>query len=155
MVRTIRPVKLEDVAMVSEIEQTSFPDPWDRAIFEDLASHGGTVKTPSGESVVMRVVEEEGKVTGYVVWQQAGKGPVGTVLNIAIRRDCRRRGQGRLLMAYTVDAMRRSGLRICSLEARESNTAARLLYESLGMTPAGRRPGYYGDEDAIIYTLVL
>jgi len=155
MGHVIRPVKLDDVVMVSEIEEASFPDPWDRAIFEEMASHSGTVKTRSGESVLMCVMEEEGRVTGYVVWQQAGRGSIGTVLNIAVKRECRRRGHGRFLMAHTIEAMRRSGLRVCRLEARESNMAARLLYESLGMTPAGRRPGYYGNEDAIVYTLGL
>ena len=41
------------------------------------------------------------------------------------------------------------------LEVRESNLAARRLYEKHGFRESGRRPKYYSNpiEDAILYTL--
>ena len=41
------------------------------------------------------------------------------------------------------------------LEVRPSNAAARTLYRSLGFRETGRRPRYYGDEDALLMTLDL
>ncbi|HLV89786.1 MAG TPA: ribosomal-protein-alanine N-acetyltransferase RimI, partial [Acidimicrobiia bacterium] len=42
------------------------------------------------------------------------------------------------------------GARHLTLEVRTRNEAARALYASLGMVPVGIRPGYYGDDDALI-----
>jgi len=41
------------------------------------------------------------------------------------------------------------------LEVRPTNWAAISLYESLGFSTTGRRPRYYGDEDALLMTLNL
>jgi [ribosomal protein S18]-alanine N-acetyltransferase len=38
---------------------------------------------------------------------------------------------------------------------RPTNVAAMALYESLGFLETGRRPRYYGDEDAVLMTLNL
>ena len=50
-----------------------------------------------------------------------------------------------------VDAAR-SGVRRATLEVRESNVAARRLYERLGFTVTAKRPKYYAqpEEDALI-----
>jgi ribosomal-protein-alanine N-acetyltransferase len=46
----------------------------------------------------------------------------------------------------------RLGIQKITLEVRDSNTAARNLYEKLGFVSVGRRKRYYSDnnEDAII-----
>jgi ribosomal protein S18 acetylase RimI-like enzyme len=51
--------------------------------------------------------------------------------------------------------MKISRIHTCHLEVRESNVAARLLYESTGFIASARIPGYYWDEDAVIYTRIL
>src|SRR5690606_38126633 len=43
-----------------------------------------------------------------------------------------------------------AGARHLTLEVRSRNTAARSLYSSVGLAPVGVRPGYYGDDDALI-----
>jgi ribosomal-protein-alanine N-acetyltransferase len=45
--------------------------------------------------------------------------------------------------------------RLVHLEVRPSNATARTLYRSLGFRETGRRPRYYGDEDALLMTLDL
>ena len=51
--------------------------------------------------------------------------------------------------------MRRNLVFEVFLEVRKSNAAARVLYRSFGFTEAFERKNYYGDEDAIVMTLVF
>ena len=43
-----------------------------------------------------------------------------------------------------------AGARHLTLDVRSTNDRARSLYSGLGLAPVGVRPGYYGDEDALI-----
>jgi ribosomal-protein-alanine N-acetyltransferase len=71
---------------------------------------------------------------------------------IAVASEFRRRGLGRTLMRHVLGQVAAEGIRRATLEVRRSNEAARRLYESLGFTLAGVRPGYYTqpEEDALI-----
>lgn len=73
--------------------------------------------------------------------------------NIAIAGPIRRRGLGTRLLGEFLDHARARGARAIFLEVRESNRAARALYEKWSFDESGRRPGYYSNpvEDAIIY----
>ena len=62
----------------------------------------------------------------------------------------RRHGLGRRLVLAVIEAALDMGARHMTLEVRAGNEAARHLYAGLGMAPVGTRPGYYGDEDALI-----
>jgi len=59
-----------------------------------------------------------------------------------------------LLGAFLDDARAR-GAAAVFLEVRESNRAARSLYENWAFVESGRRPAYYTEpqEDAIVYRL--
>jgi ribosomal-protein-alanine N-acetyltransferase len=56
-----------------------------------------------------------------------------------------------------LDQVRARGGREILLEVRDSNVAARRLYEGAGFQENGRRPAYYRnpDEDAVLYELHL
>ena len=73
--------------------------------------------------------------------------------NIAIAGPSRRRGLGTKLLREFLDHARAKGARAVFLEVRESNHAARALYEKWSFDKSGRRPRYYADpvEDAITY----
>jgi ribosomal-protein-alanine N-acetyltransferase len=62
----------------------------------------------------------------------------------------------RLLGELLAHAMA-AGAQAIFLEVRESNQAARRLYEKRGFLGVGRRPAYYSDpqEDAILYCFSL
>ncbi len=63
-------------------------------------------------------------------------------VGIGVRRDWRRQGVARALLATAIDAARASGvLRRLTLRVFESNTAAIRLYESMGFAVEGRRRG--------------
>jgi ribosomal-protein-alanine N-acetyltransferase len=73
--------------------------------------------------------------------------------NIAISAPARRRGLGTRLLGEFLNRVRAAGAAAVCLEVRESNRAARSLYEKWAFVESGRRRGYYAQpsEDAIIY----
>ena len=77
--------------------------------------------------------------------------------NIAVARKQQGQGIGTELVRGLVTAVRTEKASRIFLEVRESNTAARGLYERCGFSINGRRPGYYTSpaEDAILYSLAL
>ncbi|HBY62444.1 MAG TPA: hypothetical protein DEH78_21690 [Solibacterales bacterium] len=92
------------------------------------------------------VAVDEGAVAGFLVSRQTAPGE-REILNLAVGARFRRRGiAGRLLESQL------NGTDSVFLEVRESNTAARALYEKYGFTVAGTRRNYYDDppESAIV-----
>lgn len=90
------------------------------------------------------VAECGGEVCGFVVYSQVLD--EGSIINIAVAPACQGRGYGRRALAHALVLMGESGVSRCLLEVRESNHAARALYESEGFTLDGRRPAYYSTE---------
>jgi ribosomal-protein-alanine N-acetyltransferase len=74
------------------------------------------------------------------------------VNTLVVDRPYRRRGLGVTLMRWVIAEAVRRGVRRATLEVRESNDAARGLYETLGFQVMARRPQYYSQpaEDALI-----
>jgi ribosomal-protein-alanine N-acetyltransferase len=103
----------------------------------------------SSERLVL-VIAEDDQVLGFV----AGRGAAGEweIENIAVTGAARRRGLGSRLLGEFLHHVRSSGGTEVFLEVRESNRAARALYEKWAFIEAGRRKGYYHDppEDALI-----
>jgi [ribosomal protein S18]-alanine N-acetyltransferase len=73
--------------------------------------------------------------------------------NIVVSSMFRRKGIGRRLLEELQSRAWETGGDALFLEVRESNTAARSLYEQAGFQPTGRRKSYYKDpqEDGILY----
>lgn len=153
MTATIRPIAPQDVERVTAIEIECFPKPWESEVFWVLASCQGRMRLRGGKVISMRVAEIEGNIAGYVVWEENDQIASAHLMNIAVDLLFRRRGLASLLITYVFDQMRSHGMRICKLEVRESNLAAIELYKSLGMKQVSRHLAYYGEEDALIFTL--
>ncbi|MCR5306504.1 MAG: ribosomal protein S18-alanine N-acetyltransferase [Oscillospiraceae bacterium] len=110
--------------------------------------------TPWPESVYRRELENPQSV-GFVCTD--GETVVGfihcdfvldelTLNTLAVRADYRRCGIAKRLFAAAAEMV--SGVcTVCYLEVRESNLAARRLYESLGFRQNGFRPRYYHDPE--------
>jgi ribosomal-protein-alanine N-acetyltransferase len=97
------------------------------------------------------------EIAGFLVAQHLD--PEWELENIAVSPEARRTGVGmQLLNALLARAKETNSQSVFSqtvfLEVRESNSAARALYEKAGFRQTGRRKGYYSDppEDAILYT---
>jgi ribosomal-protein-alanine N-acetyltransferase len=73
--------------------------------------------------------------------------------NIAVTPERHRKGVGQALLWALIDIARHHAGEAIFLEVRESNSAARTLYERCGFQASGTRPGYYSApvEDAALY----
>jgi [ribosomal protein S18]-alanine N-acetyltransferase len=117
-----------------------FSDPWSPGDFGECVASG----------VAFLVAEAHGTVAGYVVAHAAAD--EGEILNLGVAEAHRRRGVGGALVTAVLALLGAQGVRVVYLEARESNTGARRLYESLGFSEVARRARYYRRpvEDAVI-----
>jgi ribosomal-protein-alanine N-acetyltransferase len=102
---------------------------------------------------VALIIQEEACVQGFVIARVAGE--EWEIENIAVAGPARRRGLGTRLLGELLDTARAKGAEAVFLEVRESNQAARALYEKWSFLESGRRPHYYKspEEDAILYRL--
>jgi [ribosomal protein S18]-alanine N-acetyltransferase len=101
------------------------------------------------------VLQEEAGLQGFVIARVVGDD--WEIENIAVAGPARRRGLGARLLGELLDLARTRGAGSVFLEVRESNHAARALYEKWAFLESGRRRRYYKDpaEDAILYRIDL
>lgn len=99
------------------------------------------------------IIEDESGLQGFVIARVVDR--EWEIENIAVAGPARRRGLGTRLLGELLDQARGRGADAVFLEVRESNRAARALYEKWAFLESGRRPGYYKDpeEDALLYRL--
>lgn len=137
----IRKMEPEDVPQVAEIEKSTFSMPWSEASFHN---------TLQREDTLYLVAEDQGEILGYCgLWQSLDEGEIP---NVAVRRNRRRRGVGRALVAELLRQGEERGITAFTLEVRAGNKDAVGLYEKLGFRSVGIRPGFYEKpvEDAVI-----
>jgi ribosomal-protein-alanine N-acetyltransferase len=79
------------------------------------------------------------------------------ICNIAVAREHKRAGFGRMLMENAIAELDRYLPGAVRLEVRASNHSARSFYGKLGFVETGVRKSYYHlpEDDAVIMTLVL
>ncbi len=143
----IRPMKAEDLDQVLAIEQSSFSAPWSRESMQQ------ELVNDQAHYFVASIKDDEKNVLGYAgYWQIMDE---GHIMNIAVRTDRRHEGIGKELMEAMLSSGDQMGILYWTLEVRVSNLAALRLYEKIGFTSAGIRPGYYTHpkEDANILWL--
>jgi ribosomal-protein-alanine N-acetyltransferase len=138
----LRRMEAGDLPSVMEIDALCLPRPWSAAIWR------GELSSPYG---LYLVIEDRGEVFGHIgVRHVLGELHITT---IAVKPEYRRRGHARALIGSALAAYPDASH--VHLEVRPTNAAALALYESLGFRKTGRRPRYYGDEDALLMTLTL
>jgi [ribosomal protein S18]-alanine N-acetyltransferase len=140
----IRSAALNDVPAILALEQQApAAAHWTCAQYNHLVSSG----------VVL--VAEAGELCGFVC-AQAVTGE-WELENVVVDAGFLRRGIADELMRTLIQRAKNAAASAILLEVRESNRAARGLYEKHGFREVGRRPAYYENpaEDAILYTLRL
>lgn len=128
---------------VYEILSASFSNPWSVETITSLLQ--------SDKGVCYGAFEGE-TLAGYVALEWVLD--EGSLTDIAVLPNFRRKGIAKLLMNELVAKARTMKLQFVTLEVRQSNTPAIKLYESYGFERVGKRPSYYRDpvEDAILMT---
>lgn len=117
---------------------------WSRAQYEAAFHREAPLR-------VILIIEDETGVQGFIAGR--GLGEEWEIENIAIAGPARRRGLGTRLLVEFLDLVRSESARAVFLEVRESNLAARRLYEKGAFVESGRRKRYYREpeEDAIVF----
>lgn len=136
---TVRPMTVEDLPDVVEVETASFPEPWPMHLFQaELAQ----------PSRIYQVVERNGSMCGFGGVMLVGED--AHIVTLAIAPGERDRGAGSSLMVSLVEAAMDRGARNLTLEVRRSNDAAQHLYRKFGFEEVGLRRDYYRTEDALV-----
>ena len=93
------------------------------------------------------------EVSGFLCARIIGPVNEWEIENLVVDEKFRRQGIGAQLLGSLIENWEATAATELFLEVRESNTAARALYERHGLREAGRRRSYYRDpsEDAILY----
>ncbi|MHA1943521.1 MAG: GNAT family N-acetyltransferase [Candidatus Thorarchaeota archaeon] len=152
MSSVIRPVTLDDLDAIMEIERKSFLVAWEYSVYFRICLQNGRVLSSNRGLLLMDVLEKEGELVGYAVWETDTHSKKGHILNLAVKDGERRKGYGRMLIHHVQESLKSAGMTSCYLEVRESNSPARTLYETGGFVISDRVAGYYFDEDAIEYS---
>jgi ribosomal-protein-alanine N-acetyltransferase len=139
MIRLLRTEDISDLASI--LEESSEAARWSRESFEKLQM---------SEGFLALVSETAGSVSGFVCGRQMAD--EGEILNLAVRRENRKKGEGRALLSAALGKLQKGGVRRVYLEVRESNTAAIAFYQKQGFSIMGRRPAYYREpeEEAVL-----
>ncbi|WP_139491909.1 ribosomal protein S18-alanine N-acetyltransferase [Brevibacillus dissolubilis] len=133
---------VEDVGPVVELEHLSFTTPWPMEAF--------ITELTVNQNAKYVVATANGRVIGYCgMWVIIDE---AHITNVAIHPDYRGLKIGEKLMRQMMGLAVIFGAERMTLEVRPSNEVARNMYKKLGFEDAGRRKGYYSDnnEDALI-----
>lgn len=146
---TIRLARPGDLASILTLERESATAArWSAAQYEQL------LRAPAhGRVVLVAEAEDEAAVLAFLVARQVEA--EWELENVAVGEAARRRGVGSRLIAALLELARSRGAEAIFLEVRESNRAARALYEKWQFVLSGRRRAYYSapQEDALIYRM--
>jgi [ribosomal protein S18]-alanine N-acetyltransferase len=141
---TIRPLAYADLPQVIAIERRAFTSPWSLAMF--------VLELSKPTSLCLAAVDTDSDpahpLVGYLVCSRFDT--VWHLMNVAVDPDHRRRGIGWALLQGMIAGAGPD--EPYTLEVRESNAPAIVMYERLHFRAAGKRPRYYRDngEDAVI-----
>jgi [ribosomal protein S18]-alanine N-acetyltransferase len=153
----LRPMQMDDLDTIMQIEPTIYTHPWTRGNFSDSLNSGysawvledtslGKTSEMIGYALMMRVLDE------------------AHLLNLSIAKTQQKRGLGRYLLEHMLKIAKTHKATNMFLEVRPSNISAIALYENMGFCEISVRRGYYpadpkisetGREDAILMGLAL
>ena len=171
---TIRPLALQDIDQVRDIEIEAFTASWPATAFKREidnprttylvayeqsepestdASSQGPVESEERSGLVDNLKRFLTRSPSHVRTGDEVVGFVGMwfmgaeahITAIAVREARRGEGIGELLMVGSIREAMRRGCQVVTLEARVSNHVAQSLYEKYGFSNVGIRKNYYTD----------
>jgi ribosomal-protein-alanine N-acetyltransferase len=134
-----------DLDEIVRLEKESFTDPWPRKAFDIQLGDGSSIMlaarmaVPGGGEIV-------GYLCAYLIFEEL------QLASVAVKENFRRQGIARRLILEMIRQGREGGAKEIWLDVRESNEAARRLYDELGFREVYRRKNYYRKpkEDALV-----
>jgi [ribosomal protein S18]-alanine N-acetyltransferase len=143
----IRLARRDDIGSMIEIEKPALTAAhWSLEQYQSAFSEWGPKR-------ILLVIEEDSTIQGFLMARTVGQ--EWELENVAIAGPARRHRLGRCLLRHFLDLVRGQGGVSVFLEVRESNRAARGLFEQCGFIESGRRADYYRnpEENAVTYAL--
>ncbi len=140
----------EDVPVVTDLERSSFSEPWTEAGFLSALAQEDNIFLVAISVPTERESDVLEKVIGYCgLYVSADQ---GDITNVAVASQYRRGGVAAALVEEVKVAARQRGVRQIFLEVREFNRAAQDLYLGAGFEFCGRRKKFYRKptEDALL-----
>ena len=137
----IRKADASDLDFIAALEKESFSLPESREDFEKMLDN------PEKHLLVATLDGvRAGYICAYTVCRESD------ILTVAVSSDFRKKGIGRALVSALFDTLCGESDTLF-LEVRQSNAAARALYEGLGFCEVGMRKNYYKlpTENAVLY----
>jgi ribosomal-protein-alanine N-acetyltransferase len=138
---TLRDAVIGDIDALMAIERASFSVPWSEgSVFREIGADDG----------IFLVAERESRVVGFAIARLTV--PDAELLNLAVEPQSRGFGVASELLREILARLETRGVTAVYLEVRQSNDAARRLYERHAFESVGRRRRYYDEptEDAIV-----
>ena len=129
----------EDGSTLAALEAASFGEPWSPKTLSSALCDG---------HYVVLLARDGSTPVGYVLgW---GVGEEAEFARVGVLAERRGHGIGAQLTRAILKEFGARGARVVFLEVRESNLAARHLYESCGFIEVGRRRNYYSNGETAI-----
>ena len=143
----VRKLTENDLPKVYEIEQAAHALAWTRGIFNEYLEEG----------FLAYVLEAEGEIVSFAFMDMVGK--EANIINISVSPEHQRKGYGKMLLKHLLQMAKDNECESLFLEVRESNTAAKLLYENMGFRVIDTKQDYFpaaeGREDALVLAMSL
>jgi ribosomal-protein-alanine N-acetyltransferase len=144
----VRLAQPSDIAGILAIEQSvPLAAHWSREKYEEIFAQAALRR--------MFVAENESSIDGFIVVRTLGE--EWEIENIAVESAATRQGLGSQLLHALLSQAGNQKVATIWLEVRESNHAARRLYEKFLFQERSRRLNYYHNpaDDALVYMLYL
>ena len=143
----IRRATLENLDALVALEESCFSVPWSRKSFEaELEGNQFSRVLIIPHSEGSQKVQVIGYICAWIIFEEI------RFLNVAVHPEFRRQGLARQLIREVLRLGSAAGCCRGMLEVRETNTAAKNLYESFHFLTYATRKSYYTNptEDAIL-----
>jgi ribosomal-protein-alanine N-acetyltransferase len=138
----IRPMEIDDLKKILEIEKQSFSLPWIYDLFFSELTRNGYAR--------YFVLGKDKEIIGYLgFWHKEAS---FHITNIAITEKFRRKGYGRKLLNFIEKIAATHKIKKISLEVRRSNSIAQDMYKKYGYNVIRVLKNYYQEEkeDALV-----
>lgn len=119
---TVRPMNINDLAMVSEIDRSAFDDEWQNS--------KEAIEVAFRQAAIATVVSSGDEILGYQISTGGQLG--GHLARLAVRSDAQKKGIGYTLVYDLLEKFKKRGVSRVTVNTQQDNHASLRLYEKAG-----------------------